>query len=150
MRVTGRKIELPVRADRAGWACSNAELAFETRVVGNRMGLLADFGVDQYGTEENEVAEFRMDYVPVDAHLPQTRSYCDRLVRDYPHLRSPVIGFHGKPSRPAVDCADSELLQCRHDPPCHLVRLIRRMVEFEVGNRPRRRPNILPFHPHDR
>src|SRR5262245_10623791 len=70
VRKTGREVERAFRPDGADGTGRHTQLAFEAWVVVNRTVIVARFAAHQYRAQQYEVAEFRMDQVPVNAHMP--------------------------------------------------------------------------------
>ena len=99
---------MPVRADGAGRAGGNTQLAFKTGIKVEWLGVGRDLGRDDHRAEQNEAAEARMNHIAVDAHLAEAGGHRDRLVRDDPKPAGiPAIGFHRKTGGAAVDRADA-------------------------------------------
>ena len=151
MRVAGGEIEMAVRADGAGRAGGDAELAFKTRIKVKRLGVGRDLGRDDNRSEQHEAAEARMNHIAMDAHLPETGCHRDRFVGNDPKPAGvPAIGLHRKSGGAPVDRADAGCVECPHDPPRDVVHLVARVMKFEIGNRAHRRADIFPVHPaHD-
>src|SRR5437764_14775918 len=97
------------------------------------MGILGDFCIQQYRSQQNKIAELGMNHVAMNPHLSETGCYRDRLVGDHPHFRSPTISFHWKPNSSAVDRANPKLFQCRDDSASHFVGFVCRVMELEIG-----------------
>ena len=136
MRVAGGEIEMAVRADGAGRAGGNAQLAFKTRIKVERLGVGRDLGRDDHRSEQDEAAEARMNHIAMDAHLPEAGSHRDRLVRNDPKPAGvPAIGLHRKSGGAAVDRADAVCVERPDDPPRDIVHLVGRVVKFEIGDR---------------
>src|SRR5215470_7086569 len=72
VRVAGREIECAIRADRADRTGRNTELAFQARVVINRLIAHRYFGVHERRSEQDEVAEPGMDDIAMYAHMTET------------------------------------------------------------------------------
>src|SRR5262249_13725167 len=134
--------------DRPDWARRDAELAFDARVVVDGPGLLRDLGVDEDRAEQYEVAEFRVDDIPVDTHPPQAGGHGDRLVADDPGLAGISVHLHGKAHR-WVDRLDSLRLERGDDPVGDLVDVLADLVELQIGDRSRRAAHRLAVHPAD-
>ena len=151
MRVAGGEIEMAVRADGAGRAGGDAQLAFKTRIKVERLGEVATSAATINRSEQDEAAEARMNHIAMDAHLPEAGGHRDRLVRNDPKPAGvPAIGLHRKSGGAAVDRADAGCVERPHDPPRDVVHLVTRVMKFEIGDRAHRRADIFPVHPaHD-
>src|SRR5262249_28304827 len=119
------------------------------RLVIDWTRVLANLGIHEDRAEQHEVAELRMDDVAMDAHVSQAGRYRHRLVGDGPHLGAPAIGLHGKSSGAAIHCANPFFFQCGRNSTPDVVDLVGRVVKLYVGNRPRRRTDVLTIHLED-
>ena len=138
VRVARREVEVPVRGDGSHGTRRHAQLAFQARVVRDRLAIGGGLGGDQDGAQQDEVAEPGVDDVAVDAHVPQARSDGDRLVRHDPNLPTrKAVHLHREAHR-RVQRPNPLALQGRHDLAGDLVDVIAGVVEFEVGDRPGR------------
>jgi hypothetical protein len=149
VREAGGKVERPVRADGAHGTGGNAELAFETGVVveGLTVGIGLSFGEDS--AEKDEVAEFRMDQVAVDAHVAKAGRDGNGLVRHDPWgVAGAPNHLHGK-AHGGIDRADAARFEPGDDGGADLVDLVASAVELEIGDRPRRAADRLAGHAHD-
>ena len=149
VRVAGREVEVSVRSDGPHRTRRHAQLAFQARVVGERLIVGGRLGSDQDGPQQDEVAELGVDDVAVNAHVSQARSDGDRLVRDDPNLAArKAVHLHREAHR-RVDRSHSLALQSGHDLASDLVDVIAGVVEFEVGDRAGGAADRLPVHPAD-
>ena len=138
-----------VRGDGSHRTRRHAQLAFQARVVRDRLVVGGRLGSDQDRPQQDEVAELGVDDVAVDAHVPQARSDGDRLVRDDPNLAAgKAVHLHREAHR-RVQRPDALLLQGRHDLAGDLVDVIAGVVELQVGDRAGRAADRLPVHPAD-
>jgi hypothetical protein len=109
--------------------------------------VLAHLRFGENRSQEDEVPEFRVDYVAVDPYLAEARSHGYGLVGDDPDLIGIAVHFHWKAHR-GVQRPDAPLFQRRHNPPRDLVRLVAGMMELHVRHGAGGAADGLPVHPH--
>ncbi len=137
----GREIERALRPDRPDRASGDAQLAFEARIVVDRVVVFGRLAIDQHGPQQDEVAEPRVDQVAVNPHVAEAGLDGHRLVGDDPDgMPRGLIHLHRESHR-GVHRPDPALLEPGHDGRADLVDLVACAVEFEVGHRPGRPRN---------
>ena len=96
----------PFGADGPDRTRRHAQLAFQARVVRDRLVVGGRLGGDQDRAQQDEVAEPGVDDVAVDAHVTEARSDGDRLVRHDPNLPArKAVHLHREAHR-RVHCPD--------------------------------------------
>src|SRR6266849_5597136 len=65
----GREIERPFRTNSADGTSGYTQLALETRIIVERLIVMARFTVDQHCSQENEVPIFWVNQIAVNAHV---------------------------------------------------------------------------------
>src|SRR5271165_670744 len=147
VRLASREVEPTIRGDGPNGTSRYAQLAFQARVVRERLVVGGRLGGNQHGAQQDEVAELGVDHVAMDAHVTQTRSDCDRLVRHDPDLPTwKAVHLHREAHR-WVHCPYLLTLQGRNDLEGDLVDMLAGVVEFEVSDRPSRAADRFSIHP---
>jgi Recombinase zinc beta ribbon domain len=142
----GREIERALRPDRPDRTSGDAQLAFEARIVVDRVVVFGRLAIDQHGPQQDEVAESRVDQVAVNPHVAEAGLDGHRLVGDDPDgMPRGLIHLHREAHR-GVHRPDPALLEPGHDGRADLVDLVACPVEFEVGHRPGRPAHRLARH----
>src|SRR5262252_2067566 len=97
---------MAIRADCADRAGCNTQFALEAWVIVDGGGIGGYVGIDQNGSEQDEVSEFGVNYVPMNPHMAESGGDCDRLVRDDPGFARETIHFH-REAHAGVDGANT-------------------------------------------
>ena len=96
----GREIERALRPDRPDRTSGDAQLAFEARIVVDRVVVSGRLAIDQHGPQQDEIAESRVDQVAVNPHVAEAGLDGHRLVGDDPDgVPRGLIHLHGEAHR---------------------------------------------------
>jgi hypothetical protein len=136
---------MPVGSNRSGGTGSDAKLAFKARILVERLRVFGDLGLHENGSEQDEVAKFRMNHVAMDAHVTKTRGNATGLWEMSHSFVPQRSASMGKPA--AVHGPNSLALERGDDLPRHVIDLVRHVMEFEVRNGSCRRPHVVAVHP---
>ena len=136
---------MAVGRDGPGRTGSDTELALETRVVIDGLRFFFNFSSQDDRSEQDEVAESGVDDVAVNTHLAETRRNRDRLMRDGPHLLAPAVGFH-RESGGRIQGPHTDTFAGPYNVASNLVRIVRRLVELQVGSGAGGCAYIFPVH----
>src|SRR5215467_11066610 len=115
MGKTGRKIERALWPNRTDRTSSHEQLAFKAGVVIDWVIVLASFAIRQHGSQKNEISEFRMNQIAVNAHVSESGFDGGRLVGDDPdRVARVLIHFHREAHR-RIHRANSSFLELGND-----------------------------------
>jgi hypothetical protein len=136
-----------VRSDGAHRAGRDAELALQARFIGDRRPLLRRREIGDDRAQQDEVAEPRMNHVPVQAHPAEAGGDRDGLVRHDPGSSGGPLQLHRESGR-RVDCAVPSVDQCTDDAAADPIALVDGVVELQLGEGARWSPDAARVHAH--
>ena len=132
---------MAIGTDGSSRAGRDAQLAGKARTGVERARRSVAIAIDGDGSEQDEVAEFRMDDAAMEAHMSKARRDGNGLVGDHPHLSRPFIGLHRKTHR-RVTGPPAVRFERTHDVTGDLIAFVTGVMEFEIGAAARRAANI--------
>jgi hypothetical protein len=109
---------------------------------------LIDLGGEQNRSQQDEVAELRMNDVAMDPHPAETRGHGHRLVGDDPDFPRKPAHLHRKTAR-RIHGPMAGLLESPDDLPADLVHMVGRLVKLEIRDGTLRAADRFAVHPAD-
>ena len=149
VRVARGEVEGAVCSDGSHRTRRDAELTFHTRVVVQRVLIRGYTDIHQHRAEQNEIAEFRMNHIAVNAHMAEPGGDRHGLMGHDPDLAGADLRhLHGKAHR-RVNGAHASRFECGHDAVGRRVDALARVMEFHIRDRAGGIVNRLAVHAQD-